>query len=161
MMLHISSHCQLPWYRLWRVVCSQHSRGSRRAPQKIGGWICAARGKSQEGVCIRGAVSDGEISLQNKSASSPCHNHTVASWSSYGEREHRPKHIDAYQMTQGEFPFSNYHIRHDEWRQQNSFSHKVVSMKKCIGSGVVDFAFGYKHLMQTRENGYIYIYMDI
>lgn len=82
----------------------------------------------------------------------PHANHTVAYWSSYEEREHRPKHI----MTQGEFPFLNYHIRHDEWRQQNSFSHKVVSMKKCICSRVVDFAFGYKHLMQTRENGYGY-----
>lgn len=59
-------------------------------------------------------------------------------------------------MTQGEFPFLNYHTRHDELRQQNLFSHKVVSMKKCIGSHVVDFAFGYKHLMQKRENGYEY-----
>lgn len=27
MMLHISSHCQLPWYRLWRVAYSRRYKG--------------------------------------------------------------------------------------------------------------------------------------
>lgn len=145
-MLHISSHCQLPWYRLWRVGCSQHSRGSRRAPQK--NWwldVCSMWEEARRCAHKWGREWWRDFaSEQICQLAMPHTNHTVASCSSYGEREHRPKHIDAYQMTQGEFPFLNYHIiRHDERRQQNSFSHKVVSMKKCIGSRVVDFAFGY------------------
>lgn len=55
MMLHISSHCQLLWYRLWRVTCSRRYRGKGNRSATCGRFCGGAIEKSR--VCVFLCVS--------------------------------------------------------------------------------------------------------